>query len=272
MSSSSSSLRVHKPRRQRDAHLVRRKRAATACQLCRLRKTKCDNVRPVCGFCLANDGRCTYGQGDVDASAGAGTGAPATGEAAAPNPGNHEILARLAEIKELLVHGQQPPPAPTTTTTATPTANGPQLDGASDSSIAGSGATLPHPHAATRCERLLKWPVLQAIVPPQYLSIDSFVLDGLPHVDVARSVPRPAFGGRGIHEADFVPLCHKFLAHVYPRNPILEADELISHAKVAAENGLDWDAPSCLVVSSHVMPTHHRLLLTSLSAHPTHVE
>jgi hypothetical protein len=37
-----------------------RKRAVAACEQCRARKTKCDNVRPTCGFCQRSHGRCIY--------------------------------------------------------------------------------------------------------------------------------------------------------------------------------------------------------------------
>lgn len=37
-----------------------RRRAATACFVCRARKTKCDNQRPLCGFCKATGGSCGY--------------------------------------------------------------------------------------------------------------------------------------------------------------------------------------------------------------------
>lgn len=40
--------------------MYQRKRAVTACQPCRLRKTRCDNVRPICGFCSKNGAQCTY--------------------------------------------------------------------------------------------------------------------------------------------------------------------------------------------------------------------
>lgn len=37
-----------------------RKRAVTACQLCRARKTKCDNQRPSCRICLSVGAPCEY--------------------------------------------------------------------------------------------------------------------------------------------------------------------------------------------------------------------
>jgi Fungal Zn(2)-Cys(6) binuclear cluster domain len=37
-----------------------RKRAVTACQLCRVRKTKCSNTRPTCKFCADAKAVCVY--------------------------------------------------------------------------------------------------------------------------------------------------------------------------------------------------------------------
>lgn len=37
-----------------------RKRSATACQLCRSRKTKCDNLRPACSKCCELNAECVY--------------------------------------------------------------------------------------------------------------------------------------------------------------------------------------------------------------------
>ncbi|OGE47361.1 hypothetical protein PENARI_c048G03842 [Penicillium arizonense] len=45
-----------------------RKRAVTACQLCRRQKTKCDNVRPTCGFCANIGASCVYQAPETDYS------------------------------------------------------------------------------------------------------------------------------------------------------------------------------------------------------------
>jgi hypothetical protein len=37
-----------------------RKRALKACKTCRFRKTKCDNARPICGFCRSLSAVCVY--------------------------------------------------------------------------------------------------------------------------------------------------------------------------------------------------------------------
>ncbi|UQC79176.1 vegetative cell wall protein gp1 [Colletotrichum lupini] len=47
-------------KRRRTSGMYQRRRAVAACGPCRVRKTKCDNVRPACGFCQRNGGQCTY--------------------------------------------------------------------------------------------------------------------------------------------------------------------------------------------------------------------
>lgn len=37
-----------------------RTRAPTACQTCRLRKTRCDNTRPTCSYCAVQGMECNY--------------------------------------------------------------------------------------------------------------------------------------------------------------------------------------------------------------------
>lgn len=56
--------------------------------------------------------------------------------------------------------------------------------------------------------------------------------------------------GRGIQEEDFIPLSKRFLTYVHVKNPILDVPEFASYVKTAAETGLQWDGPSCLVVSN----------------------
>lgn len=47
-------------KRPRISGLYHRKRAVAACQPCRVRKTKCDNIKPSCGFCTRSAAQCTY--------------------------------------------------------------------------------------------------------------------------------------------------------------------------------------------------------------------
>ncbi|KAJ6442733.1 C6 zinc finger domain protein [Purpureocillium lavendulum] len=78
-----------------------RKRANTACQVCRARKTKCDNKRPSCTYCESVGATCI--QSPVDLSSF--------------DPASLKILDRLDDLERLL--RSAPPPAPVAPAPAT---------------------------------------------------------------------------------------------------------------------------------------------------------
>lgn len=53
----------------------------------------------------------------------------------------------------------------------------------------------------------------------------------------------------GFREEEVLPLVENFRSCVHTKNPILDEDELMHLAMRVAEDGLCWDAPSCLIVS-----------------------
>jgi hypothetical protein len=61
-----------------------RKRALKACQVCRARKTKCDNVQPACGFCASIGVKCSFDDTGKDHSSF--------------DPASLEILRQLSQI------------------------------------------------------------------------------------------------------------------------------------------------------------------------------
>ncbi|KAJ6072113.1 hypothetical protein N7499_010127 [Penicillium canescens] len=70
-----------------------RTRAPTACQTCRLRKTRCDNVRPTCSYCAVQGVECNYPETSPQQNqTGFDSG----------NPSNQEVLSRLNHIAGLL--------------------------------------------------------------------------------------------------------------------------------------------------------------------------
>lgn len=75
-----------------------RKRAVTACQVCRARKTKCDNLKPSCSFCLSVGATCT--QSPVDLSSF--------------DPASLSILERLDHLTHLIQSqdARRPPASP----------------------------------------------------------------------------------------------------------------------------------------------------------------
>ncbi|VUC30179.1 unnamed protein product [Clonostachys rosea] len=61
-----------------------RKRSSKACHVCRARKTKCDNVRPTCGFCASISISCSYDDTEKDHSSF--------------DPASLEILRQLGQV------------------------------------------------------------------------------------------------------------------------------------------------------------------------------
>ncbi|KAH7120421.1 hypothetical protein B0J13DRAFT_629290 [Dactylonectria estremocensis] len=116
--------------------------------------------------------------------------------------------------------------------------------------------------AATKYEAILQWPVFKGVIEDSDVEIQSFLFQadasrssnggGCYHADDSRhgKSERPA-ASHGIDENAFVQLCRNFLTHICPRNPVLEKGALMSYAKDAAANGLQWNAPSCLVSFHH---------------------
>lgn len=257
---------------------VRRKRALAACQFCRLRKTKCDNVRPVCGSCRHHQARCVY----TDGSEGDGLQV-GLDEAASRH---REVLERLDDIRNLLARpslsdahsnavSDTDSPLSVLSTSA---GKGLDHEGSGLGAVETESVSdrQPSPSATaylqyTKCEAILKWPVLHVAVADEDAAINSFIFDA--HVlgdgEELGVVPPSAGGsaspasrggagqqpkttpffGQGVCKQAFVTLCQKFLALVNDRNPILDAHDLLSYARSVAEEGLGWDSKSCVVVS-----------------------
>ncbi|PSN71725.1 hypothetical protein BS50DRAFT_543869 [Corynespora cassiicola Philippines] len=218
--------------------LARRKRAVIACQFCRLRKSRCDGIKPVCGFCRHHGATCIWDNGSE-------TGQEST-------PGERHILKRLDAIEALLSTKAQ--------ITQGISASPGELHDAlpfQDTIHANSPSTCSIPksdqpimsnntpmHDTTRCESLLRWPIFAGKIDPRDAAIDSFPL----HHGQNTSLGINHIGAAGIPDHLYVPLCRKFLAHVHPRNPLLQGSQLVEHAKVLTENGLGWDGNTCLVL------------------------
>lgn len=237
-------------RRLTTEKLARRKRAVAACQFCRLRKTKCDGVKPVCGFCQRLDAQCIWSDHSLE-------------NRYESTPAEHEILQRLDELKALLQNSNAVLPGSSTVEGAAnassePPARPPSPTTAASypSNLSSVSPSIPS-NASARCESMLHWPVFRESLEPSEIAIESFVLEDDHFFDTSPSSFTPTLSGPpkkliasayGLQENHFVPLCRKFLVHVHPRNPILEGGELMQYAKRAAEDGLGWDGPSCLVV------------------------
>ena len=264
--------------------LVRRKRATIACQFCRLRKTKCDNVRPVCGFCRYHQARCIYPDAPPEEGPGTGVVFPAPVEDVSDIQ-HRQLLSRLDRIDERLqalqenssnvvsVERLEPPrhgllvaspvPAsfsytPPSTASLDPSIFGSRSQGQEQTSTKTRIFFSP----STRSEAPLKWPIFKGFLSERQAGVTSFLLE--PPIPEIQNVQRSGLiapsdplnthssGARnhhvGIHDEAFVPLCRKFLTHVHTKNPILDGSLLEAYAMDCTEHGPKWDAPSCLVV------------------------
>ncbi|KAF1931342.1 uncharacterized protein M421DRAFT_56388 [Didymella exigua CBS 183.55] len=226
-----------------------RKRSLTACQLCRTRKTKCNNERPICSKCIELNAQCVY-EGD---------------EATATVPPAIRILERLDYLIGLVepclrtagspqnsheFNGNQPYTA-TTPPRYDVTPDDYETE-ASKHDYFGSG------------QDILDWPVFEGKYDRRW--IEALIFDPTlpcddlsgpctsPRVtdDTIRNTykdPRQASGlGVGVREDDVPHLVEAFLLNVHVKNPIFDPEYIRSMARGVAEHGLNWQAGSCLVL------------------------
>ncbi|KAH7399863.1 hypothetical protein BKA64DRAFT_642021 [Cadophora sp. MPI-SDFR-AT-0126] len=256
----------------RSAMLYPRKRAVRACQLCRARKTKCNNVRPVCGACNQIGAQCFF-EDSLDHS-------------------SLIMLERLNQIIDTLnthlvpgpsrglqqqgsdnyqsfdqEHLQENRAGPNSTgVNHVPIAesnsrkadqNIPPQFAPNDQDDLLSSEYLHIPGCRTNLGTILQWPIFQAKFPAGCLD-ESFALfseastDHVP-IEDAYGSPRksnwghPHHGVFGVHEEEIEGLVEEFLALVHIKNPILHPDSLRLYARNVAEYGPQWDSRSCLV-------------------------
>ncbi|KAF4458225.1 hypothetical protein FALBO_15042 [Fusarium albosuccineum] len=216
-----------------------RKRANTACQVCRARKTKCDNRKPTCSYCLSVGATCI--QSPVDLSAF--------------DPASLKILERLDELEKLI---KEPPatqaveatprsrrvehcqngdtsPVSVTGPRSTPRSIDSLLPAAGDINDIPLRSILPE-----KMESLFLWSVLtqqsthsvqcEPLQPSQSYSPGCSPLSGLVDMDT-----------QGVKQ-----LLDNFFIHVHCKNPILEecgTRQLVTNTIL---EGIDWSANSCL--------------------------
>ncbi|KAL7793212.1 hypothetical protein V8C37DRAFT_378797 [Trichoderma ceciliae] len=229
-----------------------RKRANTACQVCRARKTKCDNKKPACSYCVSVGATCI--QSPVDLSSF--------------DPASLKILDRIDELERLLRHAvPEPASAPGSGSEAVAPASGlarpqrlPSLSrpGAFDihghtsgvSSVSGLQQTDDDVDISSllpqRVHRILQWPIFQNSgahhhSPPSYRAPP----------DAISTPPSGSASLAGLIDMDshrIYRLLDNFFLHIHCKNPIL--DEVLARRMVlnAFLDGIDWSPASCLAL------------------------
>ncbi|KAF4548545.1 Hypothetical protein D9617_27g045120 [Elsinoe fawcettii] len=204
------------PTRRGDA-LYRRKRIVTACQVCRARRTKCDNERP-CGFCRATGAECIS--------------VPVSNDSF--DPASLKILEKLDELQANLgsvydnVQGisQHLIGVTPAYTQASPIA-----------STSSRAVALPSTHTET-IESLLTWNIWNG--------------SGAPLLQGALSAPSivasPDTGASDIDSVLKANYLQTFFDHVHLKNPILDEDVIRTGFVHLTMNGVEWSADTCLLL------------------------
>ncbi|RKL42849.1 hypothetical protein BFJ70_g4545 [Fusarium oxysporum] len=207
-------------KRQRVESVYPRRRSVMACNICRGRKSKCDNGRPSCSFCLQTGAICIYEDQRSDYS---------NFDAASVH-----IIDRLdsleRHLEERLGTGNIPS----------------QCD---KSHISNSSAHTRLTYYPVM-ETILEWPVfedLTSLRKGQSLAIadsdseDYNVSPGNPTEQSSEAA------GVGL-DIDIDHAIHMFLQNVHSKNPILDSRLLAEAVRYCSENGFDTSKESALVI------------------------
>ncbi|KAH6621711.1 hypothetical protein C7974DRAFT_397016 [Boeremia exigua] len=215
-----------------------RKRAVAACQLCRVRKVKCNNARPSCGGCLSSQISCVY-EDSQDHSAF--------------DPASILILDRLNQVLARLDQG------PSSSANTSPTAPTP-----GDSVHASTTATsdldlaveqesydqLRVPSSQTTPDTILSWPVFQRQFPASFTTDSVFEAEVSEDIQDSSQNDHTRFGQKvgGVNEECIPKLIKQFLQYVHIKNPVVDMDTIAMYAHTVSEEGIKWDTASCLVI------------------------
>ncbi|KAJ9660078.1 Zcf27p [Neophaeococcomyces mojaviensis] len=217
--SHSAQIRVNKRPAPRGTAAYPRKRAVTACQVCRARRTKCDNRKPSCSFCLKVGAQCV--QSSVDLSSF--------------DPASLRILERLDDLETVLKSAL---PA-----TSTKIIESPESQLVSNQGCLPSYALLP----AELEDVFASFELHQPSLPH-----DTVLLATLK--DAAGESPSFPATSPAAAFADLEPqttraLLDRFFQYCHIKNPVLTDEDFIRRvvAKVSL-NGVEWSGESCLTL------------------------
>ncbi|KAF4345808.1 c6 zinc finger [Fusarium beomiforme] len=218
-----------------------RKRANTACQVCRARKTKCDNQKPSCSYCVSVGATCI--QSPVDLSAF--------------DPASLKILERLDELEKLIREPRNESQSQSQS----------QSHGAiDDGQTNGNGhELLPVEESPTQSLQLSPEGTsdisLRSILPEK---MESLLLWSVLSRDMSSHTtlqpdppqPSPSFSPGCTSLADIADLdtqgvkalLDNFFDHVHCKNPILEEAAARKIVLNVVIDGIDWSPGSCLTL------------------------
>ncbi|OBT72838.1 hypothetical protein VF21_08307 [Pseudogymnoascus sp. 05NY08] len=239
--SNENSRKHNRPDDDEQPQKVQRRRIA--CQRCRGRKVKCDNVRPSCGSCVESGRECVYVDGGREKSPETSIPAQLMSRLDQILAGVQGITASLRPQDSIHVYRIQDPvsgsPGISEISNITPSFQQPAtIDDAQKD-------YLRIPSTNTTADTILTWPIYAGEYPPGYL-IEAILGKGEDDKSDAFVVRHGEF--ESLSDERIPSLIDRFLRNVHTKNPILDVDALIQYGQTAAANGPGWDAQSCLVL------------------------
>jgi hypothetical protein len=259
----------------RSATSYNRRRASNACLVCRSRKTKCDNQRPRCGFCVSNGGNCRYVDSDpsqldrstltilerisqLESSLINHIDSKLEDRAFSPTneqfPGEPRDLHDYAYQTQGHIATSKPYESPTTGSVdwRSPAVSGIVQNNPGTPVVVPSDDAPPSAEVLLRAsemsiESILKWPIFPEAAPHLVATLE------IPLIEVVDR-PRPNnIRQQSSALPDLSPdtincLVQNFLNNNHIKNPVLDVKALWADAREFAESGPQWDARSCLLV------------------------
>lgn len=221
----------------------RKKRAPTACRMCKNRKIKCSNDRPKCLSCVRLQCECVYPE-DLKR--------PLEDESSQRILGAlEEILARLPDYTK----SSPSPNAPNTTPStqvglALPTDSG-SKHGTTLHDLAAEDTFLSLPTDVsknTSLDEVFRWPMFSSRIHIAGLQLSRLLMNDQEsgHDDASDLYRKNAW--HALDNTKILLHVNQFLANVNIKNPILDRHSLLKDAMVLTETGPTWDSRSCLVV------------------------
>ncbi|KAJ0421210.1 hypothetical protein BJY00DRAFT_323421 [Aspergillus carlsbadensis] len=220
-----------------------RRRAVRACQVCRSRRTKCDNKKPACSFCEKIGAKCVVND---------------PSDLSVYDPASVVIIQRLDQIELLLQEQQrQRNPIQNTRSALDRVDDLPTLLSDAAAATDSASPTLYGSPGFQVAGSELRWVTIETI-------LSWSVFEG--RYDSATTVKglssSPATSSQEPFLANYDPrherldldlrtctrLLHTFLEEVHIANPILDVPLVTDYLYQACVHGLGWDAPSCLVL------------------------
>ncbi|KAF2240666.1 C6 zinc finger domain-containing protein, partial [Trematosphaeria pertusa] len=191
-----------------------RKRAVTACQVCRARRTKCDNLKPSCSFCLKVGAKCI--QSSVDLSS--------------YDPASLQILQRLDDLEQLVrdIGGGQ-------NVVQAPTEGIPKRESFDRSRL-------------TPCsiDQILDWSSLKSLRGQRQPNEHAFPCTNSAVVQMTTTSPMSGHDELEPHRTR--RLVDNFFNYVHVKNPVLDEQGTRQIVSRVCMHGIDWSPEACLTL------------------------